>query len=177
MKSKLFLFLASAAMLTACGGQPVSADSSVLPPETSSAQEATYLDWVNDGKIVIDLFDVGDARFTYGNAALSEASQTLDLNKSAKLGCSTTLDASKTYNVVLVTEAVTGTGFNAGAGLYSAIEGDKLSMFFSDTEEELNTATRAYVAISFGSTVSWTKGKNAAMDAKIQQLVDAAKVN
>ena len=175
MKFKFFLLLASAAMLTACGGKPVSADSSVLPSGTSSAQEAAYLDWVNDGKIVIDLFDDGEARFTYGNAALSEASQTLDLDKSAKLACSTTLDASKTYNFIFVTEEATGTGFNAGAGLYSAIEGDKLSLFLSDTGEDLKAATRAYIAISFGSTVSWTKGKNAAMDAKIQQLVDAAK--
>ena len=75
---------------------------------------------------------------------------------------------------MIITEATSGTGFNAGAALYPGIEGNKLSDFLGD-KEDLKGKVRAYVAISFGSTVQWTKGKNAAMDAKIQQLVDAAK--
>ena len=176
MKRIIPLFLVAAAMLASCNGNtPASGTSaSSQEPTSSVAPSATYLDWVNDNKIVIDLFNVGEARFTYGNAVLAQASNTLDLNASASLACSTTLSAEQLVNFVIITEATSGTGFNAGAALYPGIEGDKLSDFLGD-KEDLKGKVRAYVAISFGSTVQWTKGKNAAMDAKIQQLVDAAK--
>lgn len=179
MKSALSLFLLAGAMLISCGGNTPSsqqpADSSA---EASSAvSSATYLDWVADNKIVIDLFSVGDARFAYGNAALAQESNTLDLDASASLTCSTQLTGDKTYNFVFVTETTTGTGFNAarhGICLYVGIEGDKLSDFLKGNYD-LNGKVRAYIAISFGDTVSWAKGKNAAMDAKIQSLVEIAK--
>ena len=61
MKSALSLFLLAGAMLISCGGNTPSsqqpADSSA---EASSAvSSATYLDWVADNKIVIDLYSVG----------------------------------------------------------------------------------------------------------------------
>jgi hypothetical protein len=176
MKSALYLFLLAGAMLVSCGGNtPSSQQSAGSSAEASSAvSSATYLDWVADNKIVIDLFSVGDARFAYGNAALAQESNTLDLDASASLTCSTQLTKDKTYNFVFVTEATTGTGFNAGAALYAGIEGDRLSDFLKDNDD-LNGKVRAYIAISFGDTVSWAKGKNAAMDAKIQSLVEAAK--
>ncbi|MDY6391675.1 MAG: hypothetical protein SPL80_02415 [Bacilli bacterium] len=174
MKRTLPLFLIAAAMLVSCGG---SSSSSVTPAASSEASvapaSALYLDWVADNKIVIELFDVGEARFTYGNAAL-QASQTLDLAASAKLACSSTLTAADTFNFVFVTEAETATGFNSGAALYAGIEGDKLSDFLNDNND-LAGQKRAYIAISFGDTVKWTKNKNAAMDAKIQALIDASK--
>ena len=182
MKTKFVLFLASAALLASCGGNSSSHATGLVSSEShgtglassSAAASATYLDWVADNKIVIDLFDAGDAHFTYGNAALSAASNTLDLNASAALACSSTFTSETLINFVYVTEAATATGFNAGAALYSAIEGDKIADFLKDSEE-LKGKTRAYVAISFGSSVQWAKNKNAAMDAKIQQLIDAAK--
>lgn len=173
MKSKLFVLLFATAMLTACGGEP-STDPTPSGGDPGTPQTAEYLDWVADNKIVIDLFSIGEAHFSYGNAALNKDSNTLDLNASAALSCSTQLAEDQLVNLVYVTETAAGTGFNAGAALYSAIEGNKLSGFFNDNED-LKGKTRAYVAISFGETVSWTKGKNAAMDAKIQSLVEAAK--
>ena len=174
MKRTLPLFLIAAAMLVSCGG---SSSSSVTPAASSEASvapaSALYLDWVADNKVVIELFDVGEARFTYGNAAL-QASQTLDLAASAKLACSSTLTAADTFNFVFVTEAPTETGFQAGAALYAGIEGDKLSEFLNDNND-LAGKKRAYIAISFGDTVKWTKNKNAAMDAKIQALIDTSK--
>ena len=174
MKRTLPLFLIAAAMLVSCGGN---SSSSVTPTASSEASvapaSALYLDWVADDKVVIELFDVGEARFTYGNAAL-QASQTLDLAASAKLACSTALTAADTFNFVYVTEAPTATGFQAGAALYAGIEGDKLSEFLNGNND-LAGKKRAYIAISFGDTVKWTKNKNAAMDAKIQTLIDTAK--
>ncbi|MBR1847216.1 MAG: hypothetical protein IJ787_05830 [Bacilli bacterium] len=174
MKRTLPLFLIAAAMLVSCGGN----SSSVTPAASSEASvapaSALYLDWVEDNKVVIELFDVGEARFTYGNAALSKASETLDLAASAKLACSSTLTAADTFNFVYVTEAPTDTGFQAAAALYAGIEGDKLSEFLNDNND-LAGKKRAYIAISFGDTVKWTKNKNAAMDAKIQALIDASK--
>ena len=54
------------------------------------------------------------------------------------------------------------------------IKGDSISGFLNDNDN-LKGKVKGYVAISFGETVTWTKGKNAAMDAKIQSLVDVAK--
>lgn len=176
MKPIIPLFLAAAAMLASCNANTPASETSASSQEPTSSvvPSATYLDWVNDNKIVIDLFNAGEARFTYGNAALDQASNTLDLNASASLACSTTLSADQLVNFVIVTETISETGFNAGAAVYSAMEGDQLSDFLGDNED-LKGTVRAYVAISFGNTVQWTKGNNAAMDAKIQQLVDAAK--
>lgn len=176
MKPIIPLFLVAAAMLASCNANTPASETSASSqePTSSVAPSATYLDWVNDNKIVIDLFNAGEARFTYGNAALDQASNTLDLNASASLACSTTLSADQLVNFVIVTETISETGFNAGAALYSAIEGDQLSNFLGDNED-LKGTVRAYVAISFGNTVQWTKNKNAAMDAKIQQLINAAK--
>ena len=181
MKIKpLFVTLFAAAMLASCGGNSqatgLSSSTSHATGLTSepAAPSATYLDWVADGKIVIELFDCDNARFTYGNAAL-QASNTLDLSASAKIACSSTHTSDQVFNFIYVTEASTETGFNAGAALYAGIEGDKISEFLGLHDDELNGKSRAYIAISFGSTVKWTKGKNAAMDAKIQQLVDASK--
>ena len=176
MKFKLPLFLLAAAMLASCGGNttPSSEQSTPATPESSQTASHLYLDWVNDNKIVIDLFDIGDAKFSYGNAALSGATQTLDLNASAGISCSTTLTQETTVNFIVVTEAPSSTGFNAGAAVYPGIEGDQLSEFLAD-RDDLQGKTRAYVAISFGETVKWAKNHNADMDAKIQQLIDAAK--
>ena len=178
MKVKSYILpLLSLALLASCGGESSSHATGLTSHATglsSSTQSATYLDWVADNKIVIDLFATGDARFAYGNAALTQASTTLDLSDSAALTCSTQLQAEQVYNFVYVTEGVSGTGFSAGAALYAGIVGDQISEFLNG-KDDLKGKTRAYVAISFGSTVSWAKGKNAAMDAKIQQLVDAAK--
>lgn len=171
MKFRLPLFLISAAMLASCGGAPSSGLST--PSEASQAGEHLYLDWVANNKIVIDLFDAGSASFAYGNAALSQASNTLDLNANSKLTCSTALEAGQLVNFVYVTEATEGTGFKAGAALYSGIIGTELSNFL-DGNDDLSGKVRAYVAISFGSEVKWTKGKNAAMDAKITSLVRAS---
>ena len=176
MKFKLPLFLLAAAMLASCGGNTTpSSDQSATTNGTVPAQAShLYLDWVNDNKIVIDLFDIGDAKFSYGNAALSGATQVLELNASAGISCSTTLTKETTVNFVVVTEAPSSTGFNAAAAVYPGIEGDQLSEFLAD-RDDLQGKTRAYVAISFGETVKWTKNHNADMDAKIQQLIDAAK--
>lgn len=178
MKSSLPLFLLATTMLVSCGGgnTPSSEQSAIPSEESSVAPQSQYLDWVADGKIVIELFDLGDARFTYGNAALDKASNTLDLAASASIACSATFEATQVLNFVYVTETASGTGFNASAAAYVGIEGDKVADFLTDNDD-LNGKTRAYVAISLGETVKWTKGKNAAMDAKIQSAVDVSKNN
>lgn len=178
MKSKLPLFLIAAAMLASCGGNSSSSQQSGSSTETSQAPEsAVYLDWVADNKIVIELFDAPEgAHFTYGNAAL-QATNTLDLSASAAIGFSGEFTSEQVFNFVYVTEVRAGDGHGSlgvtAAALYRAIEGDKVSEFLRGADD-LQGKTRAYVAISYGSTVKWTKDKNAAMDAKIQQLVDAA---
>ena len=172
MKCKYLVLLAATAMLVSCGNNSSpdkpGPDDPVVPPT------AEYLDWVADNKIVFDLFSSGDAQFAYGNAALAQGNKVLDLNDSAAITCSTSLPATQVVNFVYVTEAPTATGFNAGAALYAGIEGDKISEFLKDNED-LKGKKRAYVAISFGETVQWTKGKNTNMDAKIQALIDASK--
>ena len=172
MKCKYLLLLAATAMLASCGNNASSNKPEPVGPDVPPS--ATYLDWVADNKIVFDLFSSGDAQFAYGNAALTQGNKVLDLNASAAITCSTSLPATQVVNFVYVTETATGTGYNAGAALYAAIEGDKISGFLGDNDN-LKGKNRAYVAISFGETVQWTKGKNAAMDAKIQALVDASK--
>ena len=171
MKSKFALLFAVTALLASCGGESTTSHASGL--SVSSEESALYLDWVADNKIVIDLFDTGNASFTYGNAALDKASNTLDLSDSAALACSSELEREPVFNFVYITEAISGTGFNAGAALYPKIEGDKIAEFLRDSND-LRGKTRAYIAISSGNTVQWTKGKNAAMDAKIQQLIDTS---
>ncbi len=176
MKTKLPLFLIAAAMLASCGGNTPTSETSADPASDTSVapQGDVYLDWVAKNKVVIELFNAGDARFTYGNAALSQASNTLDLNDSADLACSSTLTADQVVNFVYVTETADGTGFGGGAALAAGIKGDSISEFLNDNDN-LKGKVKGYVAISFGETVTWTKGKNAAMDAKIQALVDLAK--
>ena len=175
MKRTLPLFLIAAAMLVSCGGNAATSSTPAASIDSSVAPaSALYLDWVADDKVVIELFDVDKAHFTYGNAALTKASETLDLSASAALACSSTLTAADTFNFIYVTEAPTATGFNAAAALYAGIEGDKLSEFLNGNDD-LAGKKRAYIAISFGDTVKWTKNKNAAMDAKIQTLIDASK--
>ena len=175
MKSKFALFLVAASMLASCGGTSPSHTGGFSSQDTSVAPaSATYLDWVSDGKIVIDLFTAGQANFAYGNAALTSETTTLDLSDNASITCSTQLKETTLVNFVVVTEASVGTGFNAGAAVYAGIEGDKVSDFLKDNDD-LKGKIRAYVAISLGDTVAWTKGKNTVMDAKIQSLVDIAK--
>ena len=166
MKHKLTFVLAAAAMLASCGGNSgTSHPTGLSTPEESSG----YLNWVAEGKVVVDLFDIGEAHFTYGNAALAQPSQILDLNDSAAFACSSQLTENDLFNFVIVTETAKGTNFSAGAAVYTGIEGDKLSTFLADNDE-FKGKKRAYVAISGGEEVKWTKGKNAEMDAKIQSF-------
>ena len=175
MKSKFALFFVAAAMLASCGGTTHPTGLSTEPTGLSTEPASpTYLDWVDQNKIVIDLFDVGDAQFTYGNAALTKSSNTLDLSNAASIATSAQLAETQLVNFVYITEAQVATGFNAGAALYSGIKGNEISNFLNDSDD-LNGKVRAYVSISFGSDVKWTKGHNAVMDAKIQQLIDATK--
>ena len=175
MKSKFALLLVAASMLASCGGASSSHTGGFSSQDTSVAPaSATYLDWVSDGKIVIDLFTAGQANFAYGNAALTAESTTLDLKDNTKITCSTELKETQLVNFVVVTETAIATGFNAGAAVYSGIEGDKISDFLKD-QTDLNGKTRAYVAISLGDTVAWTKGRNTVMDAKIQELINLGK--
>ena len=176
MKTKLPLFLIAAAMLASCvGNTPASEPSADPASDTSVAPQGdVYLDWVAKNKVVIELFNAGDARFTYGNAALSQASNTLDLSDSAALACSSTFTADQVVNFVYVTETADGTGFSSGAAVFAGIKGDSISGFLNDNDS-LKGKVKGYVAINFGETVTWTKGKNTAMDAKIQSLVDISK--
>lgn len=174
MKSKFALFLFATAMLASCGNS--SQDTGLSSGEqsaglTSEPASSTYLDWVPQNKIVIDLFDVGSVQFTYGNAALSQASNTLDLSGTASIATSAQLEETQTVNFVYVTEA---SGFSSSVAVYSGIKGNELGNFLNESDD-LSGKVRAYVAISFGSDVQWTKGKNAAMDARIQQFIAAAK--
>ena len=173
MKHKLTLVLAAAAMLASCGGNSGTSHPTGLstPEESSTAQATGYLNWVDEGKIVVDLFDIGEAHFTYGNAALAQASQILDLNDSAEFACSSQLTENDLFNFVIVTETAQGAGFSAGFAVHSEIEGDKLSAFLAVHHDEFKGKKRVYVAISGGEEVKWTKGKNAEMDAKIQTFL------
>ena len=174
MKIRFAFLLAAAAMLASCGGNtPASSADSSAPassPDASIPAISNYLNWVDDNKVVIDLFGFENARFTYGNAALASASNTLDLNDASKIGCSTTFTAEDEINFVYVTYKAEGTSFSSAVALYAGVEGDKLSEFF-DLKNDLEGAKRGYVAISKGKTVQWTKNKNAAMDRAIEERV------
>lgn len=169
-----FAFLLAAAMLASCGGNtPASSANPSVPassPDASIPAISNYLNWVDDNKVVIDLFGFENAHFTYGNAALSSASNTLDLNDASKIGCSTTFTAEDEINFVYVTYKAEGTSFSSAVALYAGVEGDQLSEFFG-LKNDLEGAKRGYVAISKGKTVQWTKNKNAAMDQAIQERV------
>ena len=172
MKSKLLVLLAATAMLASCGEAPSTQQGPAASsePSASSAPQATYLNWVAEGKIVIDLFTTADARFTYGNAALPENSNTLDLNANSYLACSQQMEGMN-FNFVIVGEKESG----AAVVVNKAIEGNQLIDYCNDGKEDLLKGyNRAYIAISGGAEVQWAKGKNAAMDAKIQDLINIA---
>ena len=167
MKAKFTLFLVAAAMLASCGtpssshptGLSTPADTSVAP------QGPKYLTWIAENKLVVDLYSIGEARFNYGNAALSDNSNTVDLNDASSLGCTTQLQG-QTFNFIFVAE----TADSQSVAVHKAIEGDQLVSFCEMYKDTFKGKTRGYVAIS-GGTVQWAKGKNAELDAKIQQYL------
>ena len=173
MKSKFALILGMAAMLASCGGTPASSPStqpsttSEASSEASSSQGAKYLTWIADNKLVVELYSTAEARFTYGNAALPNNSNTVDLADSAIFACSQGM-AGMTFNFVFVAESEGA----AAVAVFKAIEGDQLVEFCNLHNDDLKGKTRGYIAVSGGSEVQWAKGKNADLDVKIQSYIN-----
>ena len=96
---------------------------------------------------------------------MSDNSNTVDLNDASSLGCTTQLQG-QTLNFIFVAE----TADSQSVAVFKAIEGDQLVSFCEMHKDTFKGKTRGYVAIS-GGTVQWAKGKNAELDAKIQQYL------
>ena len=130
----------------------------------SSQQTSTYLTFITDGKVRVDIMnDNLGCTFNYGNEAVVDKKE-MTYGATATLGFSGTV-AVDTINFVFVVEKENGTSVSVNAG----IEKDSLEDFLSGPAKYAN-AKKIYIAISTG-TVNWTKGLNADMDAKINTYI------
>lgn len=123
-----------------------------------------YLDFVEKGKIRIDLFNV-DVQFSFGNASLPEAVNTTDLKTESKLTVNENTTEDKTYNFIFCAEKEGRFTFKYaapnGSELTTFVELGSIKKFFDDFDSE-----RGYMAISVGEA-KWTKGLNQKLDAYI----------
>ena len=126
----------------------------------SSQQASTYLTFIADGKIRIDIMnDNLGCTFNYGNETVVDKKE-MTYGANASLGFSGTVAVDK-INFVFVVEKENGTTFSVNGGILK----DSLEDFLSGNAKYAN-AKKVYIAISTG-TINWTKGLNADMDAKI----------
>ena len=175
-KSKLLLSVLAFAplcALAACGnagGNPTTTPQPTSNPvqTTSNAHDdKNVLDFLNSGKVRIDLFDL-DVNVSYGNQALSNPSNVISLSDSAYITFNKNTTANDVYNVIIVAEKINSDGLHTQK--YAQIEGSSLLDFQDLIKDQLKGYDRAYVAISKGTTFKWTKGLSAKLDEKIQAI-------
>ena len=164
MKAKLLILLA-ASMTFISGCSNADRSTSNAPAPTSSATfTPTYLDFVEKGKIRIDLFNV-DVQFSFGNASLPEAVNTTDLKTESKLTVNENTTEDESYHFIFCAEKEGRFTFKYaapnGSELTTFVELGSIKKFFDDFDSE-----RGYMAISVGEA-KWTKGLNQKLDAYI----------
>ena len=166
MKFKpLTLLVASAGLLVACGSG--SETSTSQAQESSSTQFVpTYLTFVNEGKLRIDLFDV-DVNFSYGNTALSQSVNTVDFDANSFVTVNQNSQTEK-YYVILFAESSTRHTIK-----YLTPDGRELMEFvqmasFKNFYKDFVNGGRGYLAISTGESAKWAKGLNEKFDAEVE---------
>lgn len=173
MKFKKILFTLGAVFafsLAACNNK--NNDSKPTPEPTPTPEPApattdsTYLTFIDNNKIRVDIMDTSLAsNFTYGNAVV-ETTKQMAYSSATKLALRGTVSAN-TVNFVVVIDIEGEDRVVVNPG----IQKDSLEEYLSDTMV-LSGGKKVYVAISTG-TVNWTKGLNADLDAKLNQLNNA----
>lgn len=168
MKFKPFTLLVMAAgLLVSCNSnEPATSSTTSQAPETSSTPSGpTYLTFVNEGKLRIDLFNV-DVNFSYGNTALSEAVNTVDLAANSFITVNKNSETEK-YYVILFAESATRHSVKyltpSGPDLMEFVELASFKNYFKDYVGN----GRGYLAISTGESAQWTKGLNEKFDAEV----------
>ena len=168
IKKPLIMLVACAALLSACGSSTPSTSSSSSEPGSSSepAFTPTYLSFVDEGKLRIDLFNV-DVNFSYGDTALSQAVNTVNLDANSNVSVNKNSEIEK-YYVILFAESKTGHTVK-----YLTPEGSKLTEFielgsFKNFFKNYYEGGRGYLAISTGEKAQWTKGLNEKFDAEVE---------
>ena len=125
--------------------------------------DSTYLTFVGDGKIRIDIMDTALANnFTYGNAIV-ESKKEMAYSSDTKLAVRGSISA-ESVNFVIVIDKEGADSVAVNKGMVT----DTLSEYLSQVMV-LSGGKKVYVAISTGD-VSWTKGLNSDLDAKLNQL-------
>ena len=168
MKLKVLpLLLISTAFLVGCGNKQQSSSAAPAPSSSSTPVFApTYLTFIEKGKMRVDIFGA-DVSFSYGNAALPEAVNTVDLRNPAYLTANANSTEDKKYNFLFFAEGPSGHTFKQtvadGDDLTTVLELSSVKGFFEKYDSE-----RGYIAISVGATPQWTKGLNEKLDAYIQ---------
>lgn len=168
MKIKpITLLLTCGALLVSCGSNEP-ASTSTTAPESSSAGP-TYLTFVEQGKLRVDIFNVTDVNFSYGNSALSEANNVVSLDANSSFSVNKNSETDK-FHIIFFAED----GSRHSVKYYGP-DGDSLVEAFSLGGVKNYFASfasgRGYCAISTGATASWTKGLNEKMDAEIQGFI------
>lgn len=151
--------------LASCGGS----NNSNTPSEGEGGQTPsadvttpTYLTFIDEGKIRIDIMDQTLANnFTYGNAVV-ESTKQITHSSTAKLATRGEITA-ETVNFIVVIDN-DGTVSDKISN-HPGIAKENLETFLNSTIE-IGTGKRIYVAISTG-TINWTKGLNTALDQKL----------
>ena len=153
--------------LAACNNNASDSGKTDPTPSGGGSQtetDPTYLGFVGKDKIRIDIMNEGlVGKFTYGNAVLEASNNKKDIaySSSTKLAKRDGITATSVNFIVVIDKE----GQDSVA-YHPEIETDKLEEFLSDVMV-LSGGKRVYVAISTGA-VTWTKGLNADMDAKIE---------
>jgi len=169
----LLMLFASTSMLVSCNQGGSNPSSSEPSSSQSSSSEAAprYLDFIEQGKLRVDLFNV-DVQVSFGNSSLSQATNTVDLVSSNNF--SVNQNSTLNYYIIMFAEKVDGST-EAHAVQYYTPEGEHLVEFFELGREssffQNYNLQRGYVAISTGTEAQWTKGLNAAFDAEVQNFI------
>ena len=156
-------------MLIACSApEPSSSSASSEPESSSQVFESQYVNFVDKGKVRIDLFDT-DVHISYGNAALSQPNNDADLKNDSNFSLNKNSD--KKYHVVLFAEKET----QHNVKYYGIIDGDKLIDFIASDVLKIIFSEydykRGYVAFSTGDAAQWKKGLNTKLDAEFDIVI------
>lgn len=171
MKLKKILFTLGAVFafaLASCGGSNNSNTPSEeggggsQPTPSTDVTTPTYLTFIDEGKIRIDVMDQALANnFTYGNAVV-ESTKQMTHSSTAKLATRGEITAEAVNFIVVIDNDGTSSD---RVSYHPGILKESLDEFLSDTIE-IGSGKRIYVAISTG-TINWTKGLNTALDQKL----------
>ena len=122
----------------------------------------TYLTFIDEGKIRIDIMDQALANnFTYGNAVV-ESTKQITHSSTAKLAIRGEITAANVNFIVVIDNDGTSSD---RVSYHPGIAKESLEEFLNSTID-IATGKRIYVAISTGK-INWTKGLNTALDQKL----------